>query len=141
MIDAFEELLEGLGKAFHLSLTTDRNHACSIQIEDHLTIQLELDNSQENLFFFTKLIEIPPGKFRENVFRETLKANSLPDPRVGIFGYLAATNQIILYQRYPLKILNGERLAGLFGAFLEFGDIWRKAIASGQASPSPGQLK
>lgn len=131
----FEELLQALGKAFHLKLHVDRSNACSIQIHDHLVIQLQLDTSQENLWIFSKLIEVPPGKFRENIFREALKANALPDPRTAIFGYLPNTNHLALFQKYPLEVLNGERLAGLIGAFLEMAESWMKAINSGQSAP------
>ncbi len=135
MIDRFQELLNELGHVFNLALHIDKHHACSIQVSEHLTVQLQLDSSQENLFLFAKVVEIPPGKFRENVLRETLKANALFDPRIGIFGYLSQTNHLVLFQRYPLEMLNGERLAGLLGAFLEFGDSWRQAISNGQPAP------
>src|SRR5690242_9542948 len=92
--------------------------------------------TQESLWIFTKLIEIPPGKFRENILKEALKANALPDPRAAIFAYMAATNHLILFQKYPLEILTGERLAGLIGSFLETADRWKEAIASGQSSPN-----
>jgi len=137
MIDQFEELLSALGHVFHLPLHIDKHHACSIQIHHQLTIQLKPDPSLENLILFSKIIEIPPGKFRENVLKEALKANSSPDPRVGIFGYIASANQLALFQRYPFRILNGERLAGIVGAFLEFSETWRKAIEGGFPAPPP----
>jgi len=136
VIQPFEELLQALGKVFHLLLHIDRSNACSIQVHPQLTIQLQLDASQENLWIFSKLIELPPGKFRENVLREALKANALPDPRTAVFGYLAAVNQIALFQKYPLNLLNGETLSGFIGAFLEMADSWRNAIANGQPAPS-----
>ncbi len=135
MTDQFEELLQQLGKVFHLALHVDKSHACSLRLHEQITIQLQLDISQENLWIFSKLIEVPPGKFRENIFREALKANALPDPRTGIFAYLANTNHLTLFQKYPLQILTGDRLAGLIGAFLEMADSWTKAIASGQSAP------
>jgi len=135
MTDRFQELLNELGRVFHLALNIDKHNACSIQVQEHLIVQLQLDMSQENLFLFAKIIEIPPGKFRENVLREALKANALPDPRVGILGYMAASNHLVLFQRYPLEMLNGERLSGFLGAFLEYGDAWHKAVSSGQPAP------
>ncbi len=135
MSDQFQELLNELGKVFHLSLAVDKHHACSIQIQEHLTIQLQLDMAQENLCLFSKIIEIPPGKFRENVLREALKANALPDPRIGIFAYMAASNHLALFQSYPIEMLNGERLSGFLGAFIEYGDSWHKAILNGQSAP------
>lgn len=135
MIDHFSNLLQDLGKVFQLTLIPDKYNACSLEVPP-LTIQLELDEAQENLFIFTKIIELPPGKFRENVLSEALKSNGLRDPRPGIFGYIASTNHLTLHQSYPIKILNGENLAGLFGSFFELGQSWYESIHRG--NPSPG---
>ncbi len=134
MSDSFSILLEELGKELQLSLVPDKYNACSLVIPP-LTIQLELDSNQENLFLFSKIIELPPGKFRENVLAAALVANGLRDPRAGIFGYFAPTNHLTLHQSYPLKILKGENLAGLFGAFFELAQSWYESIHRGQPSP------
>jgi hypothetical protein len=134
MIDRFSELLLGLGKELNLSLVEDEFRACSISTPP-LTIHLELDPSQEQLFLFSKIIELPPGRFRENIFEEALKANDLNDPRPGIFGYLAKSNHLTLHQVYPVLILNGERLSGLFSAFFELGRNWHEAISRGNTRP------
>jgi hypothetical protein len=134
MTDRFSELLSELGKIFQLTLSPDKYNACSIEVPP-LTIQLELDPTQENLYLFTKIIDLPPGRFRENTLSEALKVNSLPDPRPGIFGYIARTNHLALYQVYPVNILNGDRLAELFGSFFEMGESWHKSIQGGQSGP------
>jgi hypothetical protein len=134
MIGRFEELLHDLGKIFHLSLHTDHSNACSIHVRN-LTFQLQLDVSQENLWLFSKLIEIPPGKFREEVLREALKANARTDPIAGSFGYLASSNHLALFQKYPLEILNADRLAGLIGGFLDLAQHWQEAISQGRPAP------
>ncbi|MBX7067655.1 MAG: CesT family type III secretion system chaperone [Parachlamydiales bacterium] len=135
MIGRFEELLRELGRIFELELHVDRQHACSIQIHPRLIIQLQLDTSQENLWIFTKVAEAPPGKFRENILKEALKANALPDPRPGLFGFISSINQLAQFQKYPLHILNGERLSGMIGAFLEMAETWQEAILNGQSAP------
>lgn len=135
MISQFEELLQELGRVFELELHIDRQHACSIQIRPHLVIQLQLDSSQESLWIFSKVAETPPGKFRENILKEALKSNGLPDPRPGIFGYVFALNHLALFQKYPLSILNGASLSGIIGAFLEMAESWEDAIRSGQSAP------
>jgi len=130
MSDYFAELLAELGKILKLPLTVDKSNACSIAMEP-LIIQMELDATQENLFLFAKIIELPPGKFRENVLCEALKNNGLPDPRAGVFGYIAPTNHLALYQMYPISMLNGEVLSGLLGAFFDMGSSWHTAIQHG----------
>lgn len=135
MIGNFESLLSELGKVLHLNLEVDKKNACSIQIHPHLIIQLQPDSSQDNLWIFCKLIETPPGKFRENILKEALKANAKPDPRPGILAYISTTNDLVLFQTYPIGILNGERLGGIVGAFLEMATSWQEAIQSGLSAP------
>ena len=136
MTDRFPALLEELGKFFELSLSPDKVGACSINIPP-LTVQLELDATAENLFLFAKIIELPPGKFRENVLQEALKANGGRDPRPAILGYIAASNHLAMHQIYPLKILTGDILSGILGAFLEMGENWFMAIENGHTAPAP----
>lgn len=136
MTDRFAALLEELGKVFELSLSPDKLGACSISIPP-LTVQLELDPTADNLFLFAKIIPLPPGKFRENVLQEALKANGGKDPRPAILGYIAASNDLAIHQIYPLRILTGDILSGILGAFLEMGENWFNALENGHTAPAP----
>ena len=136
MMTPFEEILEKLGKILSLSLKPDHNRACAIQIKKNITIQLQSDPSEEKLLIGCKIIDLPPGKFRENVLKEVLKANGLPDPRIGTFAYIEQLNQLFLFQYYPFEILSGERLSSLLGPFIQMAESWKEAIASGKASPN-----
>jgi len=135
MIDRFEDILQGLGQEFDLPLHTDKHHACAIRVKAGLIVQLEKDPAQERLLIASQVVEVPPGKFRENVLKEALKANGLPDPRVGVFAYIAKINQLVLFQYYPFDILTPQRLAGLLGPFIQTAEKWREAIEAGSASP------
>ncbi len=133
-MDRFSELLSELSKIFLLPLKEDHSHACSIQVPP-LTIQIELDPSQEQLFLFSKIIEIPPGGFRENVLAEALKTNGLPEPRSGILSYQVQNNTLCLHQNHPASLLDGRKLSELFAAFFEMGESWHRAIQSGRVNP------
>lgn len=135
MSDRFEELLAELGKTLNIALKSDKNHFCTLQIQPELLVQFQTDAAFEKLLIISKVAEIPPGKFRENVLREALKANGQKDPKVGVFAYISQTNHLVLFQRYPFDLLNGTRLAELLGPFIETIENWKTAIASGQASP------
>ena len=131
----FEELLAELGRVVHLDLHVDNSGACSILIPPQLVIQLQLDSGQEKLFLFCKIAEIPPGKFRENILKDGLKANAQPDPVPGIVAYLSPTNHLVLYQHYPITILNGETLATLFVNFVQLAESWQTALSQGLSGP------
>ena len=137
MTSDFEELLTELGQFFHLDLHLDIHYACTIQVHPSLTVQLQLDSTEEHLFLFSPLIETPPGKFRENILREALKTNDQPEPNRGVLCYIASTNHLALYHSFPMHILDGERLAGILGAFLEMAESWQEAIKNGQSTPQP----
>lgn len=142
MLDRFDELIQGLSKEFGLPLHVDKNHACAIQIRKGLVVQLQSDAAQEKLLLTCKIIEVPPGKFRENVLREALKANNSPDPIVAIFSFVNQTSHLFLFQNYLFDLLNGERIASLIGPFFETAEKWKKAIESGLPAPpsSPGKM-
>jgi hypothetical protein len=139
MTDQFNELLHSLGKLFGLPLHTDKHNACALQIAKGLVVQLQLDESMEKMLIASKVVEVPPGKFREDVLLEVLKANGFADPLIGIFAYIPHTNELVLFQQYPMDILTGERLAGLILPFMDLCKEWRAAILSGQHCPSPQQ--
>lgn len=136
MIDQFEALLIDLGKILGISLAPDRFGACSIEIAP-LTVQLEPDEKGEHLILFSTIVELPPGKFRENVLQEALKTNGEKEPRPGVLGYVAPKNLLSLHQRYPLRILTAEILSGILGGFLEMAESWFEAVNTGRSSPNP----
>lgn len=135
MHDSFSYLLDELAKVLHLSLHVDQVGACSILLPQDFLVQLQPDSAKEELFLFSKLAPLPPGRFREEVLKEALKANTDKDPQAGIFAYLEKTNHLVLFQSYPLIILNGERLAAFFANFRLLGMQWRTAILQGQTHP------
>ncbi|MDE3045529.1 MAG: CesT family type III secretion system chaperone [Verrucomicrobiota bacterium] len=135
MVDRFDELLKSAGKSLGIPLHTDKHHACAIQVRHGIVVQLQSDVSQEKLLIASKVAEITPGKFRENVLREALKANGMADPRVGVFAYLSATNHLVLFQYYPFDLLTGERLANMLGPFTEAVEAWHNAIVAGRPAP------
>jgi hypothetical protein len=137
MTDPFEALIQQLSAELKIKLQVDRNHACALKIHHKLTVQLQIDTALEKVLIASLVSEIPPGRFRENVLAEALKANNLPDPRTGILGYLSTGNRLTLHQRYPLATLDGKKLADLVAGFIDYADLWHEAIEKGQSSPAP----
>lgn len=137
MTDPFESLIDQLGFAINMKLHVDKSHACTLKIHQKLSIQMQMDMAMENLLIATFISELPPGKFRENVLAEALKANNLPDPRTGILGYLSINNQLTLHQRYRMDLLDGHKLQMFLAGFIDYADLWREAIEKGLSSPAP----
>lgn len=86
--DFFGSLLQELGKVLEIpDLHPDRNNSCQIVLKNGLNLQIELDRSGQFLIFGADLGVVPPGRYRENLFREALKANDMPHPIHGILAY------------------------------------------------------
>lgn len=135
MTDRFTELIAELGGFLGLALFVDRHGACSLQVHGKTKIQMQMDPTQRNLLIASIAIEVPPGKFRENVLKDALKINQLPDPRPAIIGYLPVNNHLTLHQSLPVDILDGKRLAAYFGAFMTETESWIEAIQHGRTAP------
>lgn len=133
-MDRFEELLKELGQIINLPLHPDKHRACKLNINNVLHVQIEMDLSQDRLLIASFLCDVPPGKFREEVFREALKANSF-FPRTGTFGFSKRKNQLAFFTSLPTSQLNGEKLASFLGEYITTADEWRSSIENGRPGP------
>jgi hypothetical protein len=133
MIDRFQELMRELGLEYGTQLHLDPLGACKLQIGERLFVQLECDTYQENLLAATFICNIPPGKFRENILKDALKANG-PFPKDGTLAYSDRSNELVLFSYLRLASLNGKKLAEFLSAFLNKADNWRVGIETGHTS-------
>lgn len=132
-MERFAALLDELGEELNIGLYPDQKGACLLLIDDHFRIQLECHVKPDHLLVASFLCDIPPGKFRETVLKDALKAN-LNSCQEGILAYSERNNQLTLFSFLPLSSLNGKVLAHFLTSFLEKGDNWIKAVRSGDTS-------
>jgi hypothetical protein len=137
-LDPFAILLADLGALIQVPLHPDHQRSCSLNINNELHMQLKEDESRDRILIAAFLAEIPPGKFRENIFRETLKENNL-FPRIGTFGYSERNNQLAFFSHLYFQGLRGDTLADFLEVFLEKAFSWRTALQTGQL-PQRGQI-
>jgi hypothetical protein len=133
MIDQFQELLVSLGQQLGLPLHPDKTGACRLNIRNLFSIQLEYEPARERILIASFLCEVPPGKLRENVLRDALKAN-FPYPELGSFGYSERNNKLSLFLYSPIHGLTGQKLASLLSAFIEKATKWKQAVELGQTA-------
>lgn len=134
-MDRFDELLNELGKVLGVALHIDKHNACRLNINNFIHIQLEQDIMKDRVLFACYLCDIPPGKFREIVLKEALKANYIY-PRLGTFAYAERNNKLTLFDYLPIPGLNGEKMASFLFQFIEKASTWKQAVESG-TTPSP----
>lgn len=133
MIDRFEELLRELSVQLDTTLHLDKIGACSLKIDEQFHVQIECDPHQERVLIATFICELPPGKFRENILKDALKANH-PFPQNGTLAYSDRNNQLALFSYLPFTNLTGRKLSEFLNAFVEKTGQWRSAVDAGQTS-------
>lgn len=133
MIDQFDELMQELGHKLGLPLHPDKNGACKLNINNTLHVQCEYEPSHHRILLASFICEVPPGKLRENILRDALRANA-PFPEHGILSYCERNNQLTLFNYLPLSGINAEKLASAFNEFVNKAQKWREAVETGQTS-------
>lgn len=133
MIDRLEELLNELGAELGTTLHPDKKGACKLKINETLHVQMECDAHQENLLVATFICDIPPGKYRENILKDALKANG-PFPVNGMLAYSDRNNKLALFSYFRLASLTGKKLSEFLAAFVEKANHWRLGVETGHTS-------
>ncbi|MBA3816794.1 MAG: CesT family type III secretion system chaperone [Parachlamydiaceae bacterium] len=127
--DYFGTLLQELGKILEIpDLHSDRNNSCQITLKNGLVFQLEFDRSGAFIVLGADLGVVPPGKYRENLFREALKANDMPYPTHGILAYSKKSDRLVIFEKLRSHELTGEAIAAEIIPFSEKAIIWKEAL-------------
>lgn len=134
MINQFEELVRELAHHFSVPLKPLHEGICTFNIEHKVHVQFKLDKSLERLFIGSFITQIAPGKFKENVFLQTLKANAQM-PNVGFFGFNENNSELLLYEYIQMRDLTIKPLLNIFAVFVEKAIHWKNAIDSGTSAP------
>lgn len=134
MRSKFQELLIDLSEKLDLDtdLLVDKNRACSI-LFDNIEVQLELDQSSENLIIFSSIAEIPAGKYREKVLLDALKANN-QFPYISIFSYFEPDASLSMHNFLDFTTLNADILESFLSTFVELAQKYKTALERGQTS-------
>lgn len=136
--EVFSTLLEDLGKLMNMKLAPDSHGACMIKSQTGLMVHMEPDSAGERLMIISDLGTPPPGRYRENLFREALKANGLPMPRQGIFCYSKKKDSLVLFDTLLLDDLTGQLISDFLTPFMQKADLWRLAIPKGEVPSFTG---
>lgn len=130
--EPFESLLQDIGKAMNIpNIHADANNSCLIAFDTGIEIQLEPFERDEFLLIVCDLGEVPPGRYREDVFKEALKSNGLPFPRYGTFAYSEQSGHLLLFGLISFREINGEKVASFLYPFMEKAVVWKQFLEKG----------
>jgi hypothetical protein len=133
--DRFGALLEELGQAMKLKLAPDSHNACRIRFPDKLAVHLSPDKVGEYLNIVIEIGNPGEGKYKENVFREALRANGLPGQRNGIFCYGPKKDILLLYDTITFEDVHGQRLFDIIQTLCQKAREWKDALSRGEIPP------
>jgi len=142
MMTPFEDLIHELGAALGMPLHIDHHGACTLQMNEKIRIQIEPDTKEDKIAMAAYITELSPGKFREEVLKEALKANASTvagGSMNNILGFCARHNEFACHAYLPLRELNTEKLLPVLVSLAEYSISWLEAIQSGRHAP-PGVL-
>jgi hypothetical protein len=114
-------------------------------LSEKIQIQIEPDKKGERIIIAAFISELSPGKFRENVLKEALKANAhfiaLGNPG-GILGFSAKhNNQLSCHTFVPTEECTSEKLLASLSYLAEYSLSWAEALRSGQQAPAELQTR
>lgn len=139
MMTPFEELIQQLGTTLGIPLHIDSHGACRLNINEKMPVQIEADSRGENLMIVAFIGQLNPGKFREEVLKEALKANAHfinTGNSGGILGFSAHHNQLSCHTYVPAKEANVEKLLSSLTYLTEYALSWVEALQNGQIAPA-----
>ncbi len=136
----FHDLVHELGELMDIELKVDLNQACRIEINQSIKVQLELDSPGETILLMTLITELPPGKFRENILKDGLKANFLAEEKEGVLSYVERENSLVLCHTLYTHSITANILFDHLLLFVDRAKKWHDAIEGGRTAPALGEI-
>lgn len=131
--DAFGQILHELGQLLKLKdLHADSNNSCLIKFKNGLQVQIEPDRRGDCLILGCDIGVIPPGRYRENIFREALKANGFTPPKAFHFAYSRKSDKLVLMAFLLLRHINGQKVYEQLLILIKQGESWKEALTRGE---------
>lgn len=132
-MNKFESLILELGQILAVPLEPQKGRLCTLNINGKMTLNLEFDESKDLFLMGCFICDVPPGRYKELLFKETLRINGTY-PRPGTFAYSERNNKLSCFTYLSFERLTPERLSELIESFLDYCDKWRLAVDSGNLS-------
>lgn len=133
----FQALMRELGLFLQVEIPELRNDSCMLDFRNSVQLQIELSDDGRNVTVFCNLGEVPVGRFRDDVFAESLKWNGRPYPRHGTLAFSKKAGTLTLFETFPIFEMTGEKLNDFVLPFLENAKTWHEALKSGRLPTIP----
>lgn len=125
-----ESLLKELGEKIDLpKLESTRNNNIALILKGKNEVVLQQHKTEPYLIISFEIVEIPAGRYRENILREALKFNGLNKAHEGIFGFSKKTQKLFLFDMLPMDDISGDQVNTIMQALSEKVTVWKEALS------------
>lgn len=94
-------------------------------------VQIEMDNSND-LLIAIHVGKLIPGHYRNEIFKQALKANNFYSITTGAFGFIKASEKLYLFTFIPPFYQKKERYKDILDPLLAKAQKWAEAIQRGE---------
>jgi hypothetical protein len=129
-MNPFERLIQDLSALLGVPLHVEKGGLCRLITGEALKVHLEHEPDLHRILVASFILEIPPGKFREDILKEALKNNDSLD-RFGVLAYSEKNNSLAYFLYLPDDLAPNRVSTALLG-FIETAKAWKTAIETGQ---------
>lgn len=134
-MQSFTDLMSDLGELLDTEIIPDLNLSCCLVINESLKVQLEMSSTGEEILIGSFIVELPPGRFREEVLKDALKANYKSDVNPGVLSYVKNHNALTLFQSIQAHGISADIIYKYLSLFAERAKGWKDAINNGKTHP------
>lgn len=126
-------ILEELGRELGImGLGPDEHETCLVRLKNGIKVQIELLKAGDYLLIASDLGEIPPGRYRTDLFEAALNHNVSDEAGIGTFGFSKRSNHMLVFEKLPMKGLTGIKVADALQPLSEKAKKWQEAIQRGE---------
>jgi len=131
-MDPYENLIKELSDYLGIIITPDHRQSCLLRFPEHdIALQIDLDTNADQILIGCEIGNVPPGIYRERIFRTALRTNALTNTRIGTLAYSERKQTLILFKFLILNALTGEILYQHLQDFVEHATIWKESLKNG----------
>lgn len=125
-------LLKELGEKIGIpNLEPTSNNNITLSLKGKINVVLQQHETEPYLIISFEIIEIPAGRFRENILREALKFNGLNQLHAGIFAFSKKTQKLILFDMLNMNEISGDQVNTVMQSLADRSLTWKEALNQG----------
>jgi len=131
----YKELIADLSDRLGEDLFPDIHGVVTLIVEKRVKFHIESDSVEEFMILGATISELPPGKFRENILKDALKANSRINVNPGVLSYAGRENLLVIHTKLFIQGTSVDEMILRIKQLTSRAKKWMGAINEGRSCP------